>query len=181
MVWLIQNDCDYEGAQCLLCPDRYHFLEIPALMAPHVREEIRQGNNPVSKRLMFTAIQERAKPWFVKTHLPLHFCPPSLLQKGKVGMSGVGYIWSYIYLWADPGGNMTMAPPKGSEFMIWHPPKDGNVLTLYLWRCIERIEIFGRFGPSQNTIWPSQNVIWPPPKHSDRSALVSICNGPHQE
>ena len=85
MVWLIQNDCDYEGAQCLLCPDRYHFLEIPALMAPHVRDEIRQGNNPVSKRLMFTPIQERAKPWFVKTHLPLHLCPPSLLQKGKVG------------------------------------------------------------------------------------------------
>ncbi|XP_043231473.1 sulfotransferase 1C4-like [Amphibalanus amphitrite] len=84
MVWLIQNDCDYEGAQCLLCPDRYHFLEIPALMAPHVRDEIRQGKNPVSKRLMFSPIEERPKPWFVKTHLPLHYCPPALLERGKV-------------------------------------------------------------------------------------------------
>ncbi|XP_037092688.1 sulfotransferase 1A1-like [Pollicipes pollicipes] len=84
MVWLIKNDCDYESAKCLLCPDRYHFLEIPALMATHVREEIRNGDNPVSKRLMFSPIQERPKPWFVKTHLPLHLCPPTLLDTAKV-------------------------------------------------------------------------------------------------
>ena len=85
MVWLIQNDCDYEGAQCLLCPDRYHFLEAAGITTHMKRERVRLGRNPVSKWLFFGSIQERAKPWFVKTHLPLHLCPPSLLQKGKVG------------------------------------------------------------------------------------------------
>ena len=89
MVWLIQNDCDYEGAQCLLCPDRYHFMEIACITSPHQREEIRQGNNPISKRHLFSPIEERPKPWFVKTHLPLHLCPPSLLEKGKVQTTGV--------------------------------------------------------------------------------------------
>jgi len=84
MVWLIQNDCDYKSAECLLCPDRYQFLEIAAITAKHQREEIRSGDNPVSKRLMFSPIQQRPKPWFVKTHLPLHFCPPKLLDTAKV-------------------------------------------------------------------------------------------------
>ncbi|KAF0305470.1 Sulfotransferase 1C4 [Amphibalanus amphitrite] len=84
MVWLIQNDCDYKGAQCLLCPDRYQFLEIACISAPHQREEVRQGNNPISKRNMFSRVEERPKPWFVKTHLPLHYCPPALLERGKV-------------------------------------------------------------------------------------------------
>ncbi|XP_037091826.1 sulfotransferase 1C4-like [Pollicipes pollicipes] len=84
MVWLIKNDCDYESAKCLLSPDRYHFLEICAITATQCREEIRQGQNPVSKRLMFTPLQERPEPRFVKTHLPLHLCPPTLLDTAKV-------------------------------------------------------------------------------------------------
>ncbi|XP_043231475.1 sulfotransferase family cytosolic 1B member 1-like [Amphibalanus amphitrite] len=84
MVWLIQNDCDYEGARCLLCPDRYHFLEAAGMTTSMKREKIRLGRNPVSKKLFFGSIQERTRPRFVKTHLPLHFCPPALIDTAKV-------------------------------------------------------------------------------------------------
>ena len=47
-----------------------------------------------------------------------------------------------------------MAPPKGSETMIWPPPNDATPLCQ--WRCMERIDFFGQFGPIKTPFGPLQ-------------------------
>lgn len=84
LVWLLQNDCDIEAAQSMLMPDRYHFLEITGVTARSVRDKIREEDNSISHHIFFDKIESRALPWFVKTHLPLHMCPPKLLDTAKV-------------------------------------------------------------------------------------------------
>ena len=83
-MWLLQNDCDFEGAKSMLMPDRYHFLEITGVTARSVRQKIAAEENNYSRRIFYDRIESRPLPWFVKTHLPLHMCPPKLLDTAKV-------------------------------------------------------------------------------------------------
>ena len=85
LVWLLQNDCDFEGAKSMLMPDRYHFLEITGVTARSVRQKIREEEqSSLSYRIFYEPIESRPLPWFVKTHQPLHMCPPKLLDTAKV-------------------------------------------------------------------------------------------------
>ena len=87
LVWLLKNDCDFDGAKSMLMPDRYQFLEITGVTARSVRQKISEEENSLSKRIFFDKIESRPLPWFVKTHQPLHMCPPSLLDTCKVRYS----------------------------------------------------------------------------------------------
>ncbi|XP_037088862.1 sulfotransferase 1C4-like [Pollicipes pollicipes] len=84
LVWLLQNDCDFAGARTMLMPDRWHFLDILAITPVHRRAAVRAEPETPSKRIFFGPIEARPRPWFVKTHLPLHMCPPRLLDTCKV-------------------------------------------------------------------------------------------------
>ncbi|XP_037072987.1 sulfotransferase 1E1-like [Pollicipes pollicipes] len=84
LVWLLQNDCDFEGAKTMLMPDRWHFLEPAGITEKGMREMVSKGDDQPMKRLLCEPIVSRPQPWFVKTHLPLHMCPPKLLDTCKV-------------------------------------------------------------------------------------------------
>ena len=77
LAWLVRHDCDFSGAQSYLTPDRSHFLDMPVLMSPNVRQALKDAGrlNPVT---------ERPPPWQIQTHIPLNFLPPKLLDTCKV-------------------------------------------------------------------------------------------------
>lgn len=81
------HDCDFEAAKTLLLPDRWHFLEIGGVTARPVREKLRHDSEKNTQRIFLEPIESRARPWFVKTHQPLHMCPPKLLDTCKVPLT----------------------------------------------------------------------------------------------
>ncbi|XP_054258583.1 sulfotransferase 1B1-like isoform X1 [Macrosteles quadrilineatus] len=93
MVWLINNDYDYQTAKSIPLDTRFPFLEFGMLHHPQLHEEVLAQNNfrtevaEVLKRWR-TPGAELAEPLpsprHFKTHLPLPLLPPSLLDTCKV-------------------------------------------------------------------------------------------------
>ncbi|XP_037082218.1 sulfotransferase family cytosolic 1B member 1-like [Pollicipes pollicipes] len=84
LVWLLLNDCDFTGARTMLMPDRWHFHDIQVITTADTRAAVRAAPGTPSSRIFFEPIEARPRPWFVKTHLPLHMCPPRLIDTCKV-------------------------------------------------------------------------------------------------
>ena len=78
LAWLINHDCDFSGAQSFLVPDRSHFLDMPVLMSPAVRQALATAGQ-------LAPVTDRPPPWQIQTHLPFNFLPPALLDTCKVG------------------------------------------------------------------------------------------------
>ncbi|KAI9564852.1 hypothetical protein GHT06_008593 [Daphnia sinensis] len=80
LVWLIANDCDFEGAKRSL-NDRSPFLEFPYLLPR--KGTPTYGHLPsVEKQMQYR--EELESPRLIKTHLPLDLLPPQLTETCKV-------------------------------------------------------------------------------------------------
>ena len=95
MVWLIANDCDFQGAQRNLMPDRWNFLEMSNHVLgsdQRVRSVMWEGmkTNPWKvPKILWRGLQiawpkTYYPPRFVKSHMPFSMLPPKLLDTCKV-------------------------------------------------------------------------------------------------
>ncbi|XP_046447169.1 sulfotransferase 1 family member D1-like [Daphnia pulex] len=80
LVWLIANDCDFEGAKKKL-NDRSPFIEFPCLV-PRNGEHHYAHLPSIGKQLEL--VGNLPSPRIIKTHLPLDLLPPQLSETCKV-------------------------------------------------------------------------------------------------
>ncbi|KAG8285198.1 hypothetical protein J6590_085921 [Homalodisca vitripennis] len=92
MVWLINNDLDYETARKVPLDTRFPFLEFGMLHSPQLHREVLALNNhrPEVDRVLTTwrtpgyqLASFSQSPRHFKTHLPFTLLPPSLLDRCK--------------------------------------------------------------------------------------------------
>lgn len=93
MVWLINNDVDYEGALNEKLTDRFPFLEYSLLFREEFKTEILERNNYDQKSVEivrgmsepgYNLVAKMKSPRHIKSHLPLSLLPPTLLNTCKV-------------------------------------------------------------------------------------------------
>ncbi|XP_014244191.1 sulfotransferase 1C4-like [Cimex lectularius] len=93
LLWLVNNDCDFEKAKNTVLIERFPFFEFNVLHSKQFTDEIIELNGrkeEVIKELERRHIpgyvfgEEMASPRHLKTHLPLSLLPPKLLDTCKV-------------------------------------------------------------------------------------------------
>ncbi|CAK1547424.1 unnamed protein product [Leptosia nina] len=93
MVWLLENELDFEASIKKPLYERFPMLEITTQIPEIAVELIKinfmnlakfQGLNKAVKRPSWETINEAPSPRFIKTHLPLSLLPPNLLDTAKV-------------------------------------------------------------------------------------------------
>ncbi|KAL4714579.1 hypothetical protein ACJJTC_006625 [Scirpophaga incertulas] len=95
MVWMIANDCDYEGSVNIPLTHRYQFLEWGMLFNnKHIQEiaDEYSKSDDEKKKLLAAKLKSsdvdicanKPSPRFIKSHLPLSLLPPTLLDTCKV-------------------------------------------------------------------------------------------------
>lgn len=93
MAWLLQNDCDFEGARSLL--DQHRYTEVgnffylgmtPAFLGDYIPALLRRPSKLAGLiRLFYLMLRGTFRSaGLVKTHVPLSLLPPSLLSTNKV-------------------------------------------------------------------------------------------------
>lgn len=93
LVWLIQNDLDYETAKSVDLVNRWAFLEYDAFIDSATIAQYREENKNNSTILQtydkyvksrVSQVDEAPSPRFIKTHLALSLLPPNLVAEAKV-------------------------------------------------------------------------------------------------
>ncbi len=81
ILWLLKNDLDKDGAEKIDASQRVPFLEICSLISPQFRKP---GLPPhMLDSINFADQLPRDKPRVIKSHMPLEFLPPKLLDTCK--------------------------------------------------------------------------------------------------
>ncbi|XP_037072949.1 sulfotransferase family cytosolic 1B member 1-like [Pollicipes pollicipes] len=83
MVWLIANDLDYEGAKTPLMPNRWSFIDFPAIADTEYMTKFASTLNAPPLSAM-AGDPNRPSPRFIKSHLPMCMNNPRLLDVCKV-------------------------------------------------------------------------------------------------
>ena len=79
LVWLIQNDCNFEEAKLIPIDKRFPFLDRPPLL-DFMREEL-----PPSKQDdILKMAEDMPSPRLIKSHFPFCLLPDNLMEKSKV-------------------------------------------------------------------------------------------------
>ena len=78
LVWLLQNDCNFEEAKAVPIDRRFPFLEFAALI------EFTKDELPPSFHNYFETVEEWPSPRLIKSHLRLCLLPDDILEKSKV-------------------------------------------------------------------------------------------------
>ncbi|XP_046391695.1 sulfotransferase 1C4-like [Ischnura elegans] len=93
LVWLINNDYDYERAKSIKLRDRFPYIEFSMLMPSYYREEVIKQNQMSKEqeeafrnegKPTYEKVQKMFSPRHIKTHLPFSLLPPKLLDTSKV-------------------------------------------------------------------------------------------------
>ncbi|KAL4714520.1 hypothetical protein ACJJTC_006566 [Scirpophaga incertulas] len=95
LVWMVANDCDYEGSDKTPLTTRFPFLEASMFynnkFGRDLAEEYSKSDDKqkqllaaVYKRSNVDICDKKPSPRFIKTHLPLSLLPPALLNTCKV-------------------------------------------------------------------------------------------------
>ncbi|XP_050663857.1 sulfotransferase 1E1-like isoform X5 [Leptidea sinapis] len=93
LVWLVQNNLDFETSKNIPLSSRFPFLEYSILIHPEMLRTMQEQNrdSPENQEIIdalnfpsAARFSSTPSPRFIKTHLPLSLLPPSLLDKGKV-------------------------------------------------------------------------------------------------
>ena len=79
LVWLLQNDCNFEEAKHTTLTNRFPFLDIP-ILTDYRRDEL-----PSLKQCdYFATLEGMPSPRLMKSHLHLCLLPDDLMEKSKV-------------------------------------------------------------------------------------------------
>jgi len=78
LVWLLQSDCNFEGAKATPLDTRFPFLDFPVL-TDYFKAEL-----PSFLHRYLEAVEERESPRMLKSHFRLCLLPDDLLEKSKV-------------------------------------------------------------------------------------------------
>ncbi|CAG9785944.1 unnamed protein product [Diatraea saccharalis] len=93
LVWLAENDLDYETAKRIPLHERFPMLETTTQIPDIAFELIKmnfmnlssfQGLGSAVRESSWETIDKAPSPRYIKTHLPLSLLPPSLLDTAKV-------------------------------------------------------------------------------------------------
>ena len=81
LVWLLQNNCNFEEAKAVQLDVRFPFLDFP-ILTDFLKEEM----PPFLQADFLERIEEMPSPRLIKSHLHLCLLPDDLLEKSKVVM-----------------------------------------------------------------------------------------------
>ena len=81
LVWLLQNNCNFEEAKAVQLDVRFPFLDFP-ILTDFLKEEM----PPFLQANFLERIEEMPSPRLIKSHLHLCLLPDDLLEKSKVVM-----------------------------------------------------------------------------------------------
>ena len=95
MIWLILNKVNFEEAKQIKADDRIPYLEMQAIMnLKGLKDQMAEGKAPPMPQVMLDRFMRMGKslqmakdlpsPRTIKSHLPLEFLPPKLLDTCKV-------------------------------------------------------------------------------------------------
>ncbi|XP_046632598.1 sulfotransferase 1E1-like [Daphnia pulicaria] len=155
MVWLIANDCDFQGAKKLL-RERVPFLEDRSLGTDESLQkylEMSKNNTGATSDIIIEPnfIDALPSPRFIKSHLPLSCLPPTLVTRCKVvyvarNPKDVAVSWYFHHL-LDPIMNTNLTIEEFAEFFMrdevlyapywtsvieaWEKRNDPNFLFLF--------------------------------------------------
>ncbi|XP_038212109.1 sulfotransferase 1E1-like [Zerene cesonia] len=124
MVWLLENDMDFDSAKRSPLFERFPMLELTTQIPEVAFELIKinfmnlahfQGLNQAVKCPSWKSLEDAPSPRLIKTHLPLSLLPPNLLNTAKV-----------IYVARDP--------------------RDCMVSVYYLYKMVTRSLMRGTFA-----------------------------------
>ena len=79
LVWLLQNDCNFEQAKAIQLDRRFPFLELPAFF-DFMKKEL----PPLLQGDILEMVEDMPSPRFIKSHLHLCLLPEDLIEKSKV-------------------------------------------------------------------------------------------------
>ena len=99
MIWLILNKVNFEEAKQIKADDRIPYLEMQAIMnLKGLKDQMAEGKAPPMPQVMLDRFMRMGKslqmakdlpsPRTIKSHLPLEFLPPKLLDTCKVVFVG---------------------------------------------------------------------------------------------
>ncbi|XP_046390343.1 sulfotransferase 1C4-like [Ischnura elegans] len=92
MVWLINNDCDFEKAKSIQFRKRFPFIDGSIITPDYYLEDIIKMNNMSKEEAdalrcildgEYKNVEKNASPRHIKTHLPFSLLPPKLLDTCK--------------------------------------------------------------------------------------------------
>ena len=81
LVWLLQNDCDFEQAKTIPIDKRFPFMDFPVLF--DFNKELLP---PFLQGDILKSVEDMPSPRFMKSHLHLCLLPDDLIEKSKVVM-----------------------------------------------------------------------------------------------
>ncbi|VVD02247.1 unnamed protein product [Leptidea sinapis] len=92
MVWLINNELDYDRAKAVTLNNRFPFLEMESMaeiIHTEPNEIIKKNMEQVKETILPILFDDiltmpTTSPRFIKTHLPLSLLPPTILDNNKV-------------------------------------------------------------------------------------------------
>ena len=79
LVWLLQNDCDFEQAKTITLDKRFPFMDSPVLM-----ELNKEQLPPFLQGDILKTMEDMPSPRFIKSHLRFCLLPDDLIEKSKV-------------------------------------------------------------------------------------------------
>ena len=79
LVWLLQNDCNFEQAKTISLDKRFPFMEFPVLL--DFNKELLP---PFLQGDILKTVEDMPSPRFMKSHLRLCLLPDDLIEKSKV-------------------------------------------------------------------------------------------------
>ncbi|VVC96643.1 unnamed protein product [Leptidea sinapis] len=137
LVWLLQNNLDFETAKNITLSTRFPFLEYSILIHPETLRTMQEQNrdSPENQEIIdalnfpsAARFSSTPSPRFMKTHLPLSLLPPSLLDKGKV-----------IYVARDPRDAAVSHYHLCKLFPICGAPDDFKTYWNYFLRGLRKV------------------------------------------
>ncbi|XP_045491459.1 sulfotransferase 1C4-like [Colias croceus] len=121
LVWLMKNDLDFESAKKAPLPFRFPYLEFSILIHPELHKPMIEDSKVRTEKFHIAetarpAVEKAAdlkSPRFIKSHLPLSFLPPGLLDTAKV-----------VYVARDPRDAAVSFYHLSRTYVIQGAPKD---------------------------------------------------------
>nr|ADO33062.1 sulfotransferase [Biston betularia] len=121
MVWLLENNLDYETSKEKPLYERFPMIEITSMIPDIAFELIKtnfmnlgnfQGLSEAVRHASWSTVEKYSSPRFIKTHLPLSLLPPNLLNTAKVvyvARDPRDVVVSYYYLHKMVGKSLLRA------------------------------------------------------------------------
>ena len=79
LVWLLQNDCNFEQAKTITLNERFPFMDFPVLL-----DFDKELLPPFLQGDILKSVEDMPSPRFMKSHLRLCLLPDDLIEKSKV-------------------------------------------------------------------------------------------------